>query len=301
MRNNMIKLEIVHLSGRYMKQVIYIDVLICVNLIINYFLILATSKFLYLKLKRARLILGEVLGAIYSLYILLPDYPIFVSLITRLFMAATIMGTVFGFKNFKVLLKSMVYFFVVSFLFSGIMFGMWYVFRPKGMAINNGVVYFNISPLLLIASSMIAYTVIEVTNRILEKKENKNLICSVTIKMGEREVGFTAKIDTCNFLREPFSNLPVIVVCDEVIKQILPENFEFLLKGNALQNFESKSDFKIRFVPFQTVAGEGLLPAFKPDAVKIKGSFEKEAYVAVCSAKVLPSGADSLINPLLID
>ena len=281
-----------------MKQVIYIDVLICVNLVINYFLILATSKFLYLRLKRLRLILGEVLGAVYSLYILLPDYPVFVSLITRLFMAATIMGTVFGFKNLKILAKSVAYFFVVSFLFSGIMFGMWYVFRPKGMAINNGVVYFNISPLLLIASSLVAYTVIEITNRILEKKENKNLVCSVLVKVGERQVNFAAKVDTCNSLREPFSNLPVIVASEEVLKPILPQDFWPFIKENEMQNFE---DFKIRFIPFQTVSGEGLLPAFKPDVVKIKNDFEKEAYIAVCSKEVLPDGTFSLINPLLID
>ena len=281
-----------------MKQVIYIDVLICVNLVINYFLILATSKFLYLRLKRLRLILGEVLGAVYSLYILLPDYPVFVSLITRLFMATTIMGTVFGFKNLKILAKSVAYFFVVSFLFSGIMFGMWYVFRPRGMAINNGVVYFNISPLLLIASSLVAYTVIEITNRILEKKENKNLVCSVLVKVGERQVNFAAKVDTCNSLREPFSNLPVIVASEEVLKPILPQDFWPFIKGNEMQNFE---DFKIRFIPFQTVSGEGLLPAFKPDVVKIKNDFEKEAYIAVCSKEVLPDGTFSLINPLLID
>ena len=294
----MIKLEIVNLSGRYMKQVIYIDVLICVNLVINYFLILATYKFLYLRLKRLRLILGEVLCAVYSLYILLPDYPVFVSLITRFFMAATIMGTVFGFKNLKILAKSVAYFFVVSFLFSGIMFGMWYVFRPRGMAINNGVVYFNISPLLLIASSLVAYTVIEITNRILEKKENKNLVCSVLVKVGERQVNFAAKVDTCNSLREPFSNLPVIVASEEVLKPILPQDFWPFIKGNEMQNFE---DFKIRFIPFQTVSGEGLLPAFKPDVVKIKNDFEKEAYIAVCSKEVLPDGTFSLINPLLID
>ena len=281
-----------------MKQVIYIDVLICVNLVINYFLILATSKFLYLKLKRLRLILGEVLGAVYSLYILLPDYSVFVSLIIRLFMAVTIMGAVFGFKNFKILAKSVAYFFVVSFLFSGIMFGMWYVFRPKGMAINNGVVYFNISPLLLIASSLVAYTVIEVTNRILEKKENKNLVCSVLVKVGERQANFMAKVDTCNSLREPFSNLPVIVASEEVLRPILPQDFQSFIKENELQNFK---DFKIRFIPFQTVSGEGLLPAFKPDMVKIKNDFEKEAYIAVCSKEVLPDGAFSLINPLLID
>ena len=281
-----------------MKQVIYIDVLICVNLVINYFLILATSKFLYLKLKRLRLILGEVLGAVYSLYILLPDYSVFVSLIIRLFMAVTIMGAVFGFKNFKILAKSVAYFFVVSFLFSGIMFGMWYVFRPKGMAINNGVVYFNISPLLLIASSLVAYTVIEVTNRVLEKKENKNLICSVLVKVGERQVNFMAKVDTCNSLREPFSNLPVIVASEEVLRPVLPQNFQAIIKENEVQNFEN---FKIRFIPFQTVSGEGLLPAFKPDIVKIKNDFEKEAYIAVCSKEVLPDGAFSLVNPLLMD
>ena len=65
-----------------------------------------------------------------------------------------------------------------------------------------------------------------------------------------------------------------------------------------MQNFE---DFKIRFIPFQTVSGEGLLPAFKPDVVKIKNDFEKEAYIAVCSKEVLPDGTFSLINPLLID
>ena len=281
-----------------MKQVIYIDVLICVNLVINYFLILATSKFLYLKLKRLRLILGEVLGAVYSLYILLPDYSVFVSLIIRLFMAVTIMGAVFGFKNFKILAKSVAYFFVVSFLFSGIMFGMWYVFRPKGMAINNGVVYFNISPLLLIASSLVAYTVIEVTNRVLEKKENKNLICSVLVKVGERQVNFMAKVDTCNSLREPFSNLPVIVASEEVLRPVLPQNFQAIIKENEVQNLEN---FKIRFIPFQTVSGEGLLPAFKPDIVKIKNDFEKEAYIAVCSKEVLPDGAFSLVNPLLMD
>ena len=213
-------------------------------------------------------------------------------------MAVTIMGAVFGFKNFKILAKSVAYFFVVSFLFSGIMFGMWYVFRPRGMAINNGVVYFNISPLLLIASSLVAYTVIEVTNRVLEKKENKNLICSVLVKVGERQVNFMAKVDTCNSLREPFSNLPVIVASEEVLRPVLPQNFQAITKENEVQNFEN---FKIRFIPFQTVSGEGLLPAFKPDIVKIKNDFEKEAYIAVCSKKVLPDGTFSLINPLLID
>ena len=118
------------------------------------------------------------------------------------------------------------------------------------------------------------------------------------MKVGERQVNFAAKVDTCNSLREPFSNLPVIVASEEVLKPILPQDFWPFIKGNEMQNFE---DFKIRFIPFQTVSGEGLLPAFKPDVVKIKNDFEKEAYIAVCSKEVLPDGTFSLINPLLID
>ena len=64
-----------------MKEVIYIDVLIAVNLFINYFLIISTAKFLHLKTQKSRLILGEILGGIYSLYILLPPTNFFVSLI----------------------------------------------------------------------------------------------------------------------------------------------------------------------------------------------------------------------------
>ena len=56
-----------------MEQVIYIDILIVTNIIINFFLILLTSKIMYLKINYTRLILGEILGAIYSLYILLPE------------------------------------------------------------------------------------------------------------------------------------------------------------------------------------------------------------------------------------
>ncbi len=52
---------------------IYIDVLVCLNFIVNYFLLLATGKFLSRPCKRWRMLLGAFLGGLYSLYILLPE------------------------------------------------------------------------------------------------------------------------------------------------------------------------------------------------------------------------------------
>lgn len=283
-----------------MKQIIYIDILIGVNLIINYFLLLTTSKFLCLKIKRFRLILGELLSSVYSLYILLPDAPFLTSLIIKLFMAFTIVITVFGFKNIKIFCKTLVCFYFVSFSFSGIMFALWYVFKPKGMAINNGIVYFNISPLMLISSTVIAYFILEFISRIVEKKEIGNLIFDVHINLGSKSVKLKAKVDTCNSLTEPFSNLPVIVVSEHAIKEILPDKFPKSITEYNNNSLNKNLGIKLRFIPFKTVSGEGILPAFKPDFITINGP-KKQAYIAICEEHILSSELPALINPILID
>ena len=47
-----------------MKQVIYVDVLVAINLFVNYFLLLATAKFFSLSVKRYRILLASALGAV---------------------------------------------------------------------------------------------------------------------------------------------------------------------------------------------------------------------------------------------
>ena len=64
-----------------MKQTIYIDVLISINLFINYFLLLSVAKILTLKPERKRIILSSFIGSLYSLVILLPSINIVLSLL----------------------------------------------------------------------------------------------------------------------------------------------------------------------------------------------------------------------------
>ena len=55
--------------------VVYIDVLLGVNLFVNYFLLLAVGRFLHLAVRRLRLLAGAAVGAAFSLSILLPPLP----------------------------------------------------------------------------------------------------------------------------------------------------------------------------------------------------------------------------------
>ncbi len=286
-----------------MKQVIYIDILIAVNLFINYFLLAATAKFLCLKWKTWRLIFGEVLGAVYSLYILIPEFNLLLSIVIKFFMSFTIIWATFGAKNIKIFIKTLLCFYSVNFAFSGIMFAAWCIFRPNGMAINNGVVYFNISPVMLISSTLVSYILIEFINRIVGKKENKSRWCDVNIKFGDKSAVLKAKVDTGNSLREPFSDLPVIVVRKSSAAEILPDDMFINMTDksktniNILQNIK----YKIRMIPFKTVSGDGLFPAFKPSGISIAGGPEKKAYVAVCPNQTLPEETCALINPDLMD
>ena len=115
---------------------IYIDILVCLNVIVNYFLLLASGKFLSRPYKRWRILLGAFLGGLYSLYILLPQLAQWFTILVELAMAATITLTAFGRKG---ILKTCSCFFAMSFLFAGSMFLLWKTAAPKNLIINNGV------------------------------------------------------------------------------------------------------------------------------------------------------------------
>ncbi len=286
-----------------MKQVIYIDILVIVNLFVNYFLLLATAKFFCIRWKTSRLIFGEIIGGIYSLYIFIPEPPIFISLIIKLLMSVTIIGAVFGIKK-PIFLKLLFYFYIVNFAVSGSMTAIWCIFKPKGMEMSNGIIYINISPLVLIISTLVSYIILEITNRIVNRRKFEKKLQHLKIKFRDKQTKITAKIDTGSTLKEPFSNLPVIVAKESSVKSLLPQD----IYNQAINFLKDKSpainilNLKMRVVPFKTISEEGLLPAFKPDFIKINESdIKKEAYIALCPNNFMPTSVSALINPDVLD
>lgn len=269
-----------------MKQTVYIDVLVGVNLFINYFLLLAVSKFLSLPVKRPRLLAASTLGAAYSLTILLPEINLFLSFFMKLVMAATIVLAAYPFNGLKQLLRELASFYIMSFAFAGFMLALWYFIAPQGLIIKNSIVYFNISPLLLIVLTVMCYLIIRLINRLTGQQASDQILCKIKIDYNGKSCSCFAKVDTGNSLTEPFSNYPVAVVYEESIASIVPP----------------EDSGKIRLVPFQAVSGGGLLPAFKPDLLTIvcrKKQIEiHNVYVAVTKVKLGEFSA--LLNPDLL-
>lgn len=283
-----------------MKQTIYVDVLIATNIFINYFLLLTVSKFLRVSYRRIRLVLASVLGAVYSLIILLPQMNPWLSLLVKLLMSVTIVLAAYRVASLKMFLRELACFYITSFAFAGLMLALWYFCAPQGMAMKNSVVYFNISPLLLIITTVVCYVIIRIIQRVTGQQEVKNTFCRLTITVKDVSASCTAKVDTGSSLTEPFSHFPVVVAEYQAIHKIVPTQIQSIIQNK--ENF-SAEQVGLRLVPFHALSGDGILPAFQPDNLIIHNGKTKiqtkQVYVAVFDGKLAGGAFDALINPEL--
>lgn len=268
-----------------MNEVIYIDVLFILNFFVTYLLLLTTKYLLKRNSKVWRLLLGALAGGAYSLIILIPGLNALVSFAGKLGSAALIVLIAFPFQNKKAFFRGFLFFFAAGFIYVGVMIAMWLTFRPNGLVINNASIYFNISPKLLIFSSLLAYGVstliIKVHNRTVAKKQ----LYELTIMHGGKTVFTNAFVDSGNKLREPFSNAPVIVVDSSVAKDLF-------------------QDDKVRVIPYHTIGGDGILKAYQADKVKIRSGADEimlvQQYIAI-SQQPFHGDYMGLINPELLN
>ena len=269
-----------------MKQTIYVDVLMAVNFFISYFLLLACAKFLALPAKRGRLAAASGLGAVFSLTVLLPEFSPALSLAAKLAMSVAIVLCAFGFGGVKRLVRNTLAFYVVNFAFAGLMVAIWYFFAPQGLVIRNSIVYFNISPVLLILLTVVCYAVVALIGRVTGRQAPKELFCRITVSRGGVACGCSARVDTGNSLREPFSNDPVVIIERETIRRVIPP----------------EGSLNFRLVPYDAVSGSGVLKAFRPDRLTIFYGKEviqvSRVYIAVSETRL--GGSDALLNPDLL-
>lgn len=275
-------------------QTIYIDVLLSVNLIINYLLLSAVSFYTHTQIRLRRILLGSAVGAVCSLVILLPTIPFILNLIIKLIVGGITVFAAFGMKRKMEFIKLYAVFLIATFFFGGITVALWFLFTPKNLIIKNSVVYINISPVQLIIYSVICYGAFRLINTVAGKHRTKDTCCTLTIIQGTSALKVNAKIDTGNTLTEPFSQCPVIVIGRETARCITPlEVYEYETVTSL--NYRTAIN-SVRFVPFSSVGGGGILPCFKAEKVYINDALcDKSVYIALCKDEYIQGDFQALI------
>lgn len=238
---------------------VYVDILIILNTLVNYFILLAVDKVLRIHSKRWRILLGSAVGGLSSLLLFLENLGIVMTLL-KILTAILMTVVTFGIKPVRRLLKSIFLLFAITFLFGGLLFAIYIFFDKDILIYSNGIVYFDIDLTFLIICTVIFYAVITVISKITDKKAPKSKEYYVTVENAGKIISCTALMDTGNNLREPFSDYPVIMLDKELFNKLFTED-------------------KIRLIPMSTVNGESVIKAFRPQKLIINNFSTDKVYI----------------------
>ncbi len=237
-------------------MVVYADILFVVNLIVDYFLLKITLKILKTSPKPLRIVLSAVTGGLFSFYIFLPPSNFLIEILVHLLMSGTMTFVCVGFKSFKFFSRAIITLFVVTCGYGGIMTALWQVFKPKGMIINNSVVYFNVSPVVLVSTTVLGYFLYVIFSKIFAVSSKDAKRCNVTIYALGKNVGATAIIDTGNSITDMMTDSEIIIG-DRAVGVALFGDLD-VTKDPLLAT-------RYRTVPCDTVSGNSILEGFRCD------------------------------------
>ncbi len=237
--------------------VVYIDVLLIVNLWVDFLLLLATARVLHLSYNRKRLFLGAVLGAAASFLLFLPPLPWWGALALRLGGTVLIAVVAFPRTTCRRFFVTVFVFFVLSAGFAGVATMLWYIAAPNGLLVINGVVYYDAPASLLIVFTAFSYIAICIYEYVTRRRAPRGRMYTLFIYHNEKAVVCRCLYDSGCTLREPFSGKAAVVAEQNAVKDILPP--EFCDEGAI----------GMRLIPFRTLGGEGVLSAFQPQRMEM--------------------------------
>ncbi len=277
-------------------MVIYGDILFILNMIIDYLLLGLTAVVAKRDLGLLRRIIASLMGGLSSFYIFVESENIVIDLLFRLTVAIIMILTVFGFKNIRILIKSLFIYYSFSVFLSGVSILLSNVIKTNVIEINNTYFYIGISPIILIISSVIFYVCLVLFFRI-KKGSDGTTECSVTLFYKYNSICLKGLIDSGNSICDLMSDSKILISSEKTIKLLTGTDIEsyFLLPENA---------DRCRVIPASTVAGNTVLKAVRIDNARLVISNKEYSFskpIIAVSANLKDQNYDLIIPKSAIE
>ena len=266
-------------------DVIYLDSLFGLNLLIDYCLVLVSARVCGVVLRRWRYALAALIGALYAALMVLPGFGWLANGMMKLALGAAMALIAFGGEAH--LVRCTVVFFAVSAAFGGAVYA---ASMLAGVSPGSGALV-TVSGRVLALSFAACYAAVSLVFRLRARAADRE-VRTVTVTLAGRSVTLRALRDSGNDLHDPVSGLPAAVVERAAVLPLFPA--VRALPDDAVQALEA---LRVVLLPYRAVGVTGaLLPAFRPDSVKIDGA--AEPMLLALSAQALTSdGAFAMVLP----
>ena len=282
---------------------IYLDIIFLENFILNLILLYAVGIETKSKIKFYRIVIASILGSIYAIILYIVKIEFLYSIVMKIMLSMVMVYVSFEIKGFKDLLKKMLYFYLTSFVFGGGALALIYIVNTGKISIQNGQIQGSYTILTIMIGIIIAFITIIIAFRLKKNKISKDdLMCNIEIKINNKEVKTKAMIDTGNLLKEPITNIPVVVVEHILLKKIIPneilDNIDNILGGDLSgisESIKNQYILKMKVLPFTSLGKQnGMLLGIKAQELKIEETNEtkiiEKIIIGLYNKKISPKG-----------
>lgn len=277
---------------------VYADVLFIINAYVSYVLMLLCALISGSRASRLRLTLTSLMGGVYSFIILIPHISDSLIALSRIPMAVLLILSAFGFKSIRSFLRQFASFFLVNFVFAGIMLALWLFVYPQKMYLGGFIVYFDIDPLTLIILTALCFFTLKAITSLVKLRQPKTCIYDLSLSVGDMRFSLRGFYDTGNSLCDPFTGKEVIIVTRQALKKLFPREVSY-------EKLPDCCPVPLRLVPCRGITGTKLLLCFTGDNAVIKGISLtigiNKPVIAVTDEKIKGGDYDALLPKGIFD
>ena len=277
---------------------VYLDIVLLENICMNYIILFATGIINKAKINQIKLLLSSTLGSIYAVISFTTNLQIYSNLIIKVLLSIVMINIAFKAETIKKCLKQLIIFYLTSFAFGGCAFFLLYYIKPQNILMRNGI-YIGSYPIkIALLGGILGFIIINIAFKLIKGKiTKKDMFCKVIIQIEGKQTQTLAMIDTGNLLKDPITKVPVIVVEEEKLKEIIEEEvlkeINKTLEGEEV-NLPQEYLSRIRLIPFASLGKQnGMLVGIKPDKIIINFDDEvneiKNVIVGMYNKKIAPN------------
>ncbi len=256
----------------YSQYIIYADVLLLLNFLMDFTLLWAAGRFLRLQTRIIRLLIASVLGAAYGILFLLPQWSSLYLSVIRIFFPVLMLLIAYRYEGLRSFGRLLAVFYLIAFAMAGAVLGGSSLLESFGYSIGlqEAVKWFSLIFAIGVAFVLSKKGIAKIT----KNWHRSNFMVNVEVMVSGHKTMITALLDTGNDLRDPLGGKPVMVCEYRALMNILPyglrKAYEEFGERDPVKVIESASDFswakKLRLIPFDSIGKKhGLLLGFRPD------------------------------------
>ncbi len=243
---------------------VYADILFLVNLSLNWFSLLLTSKIAKHGSKAKKLLLSAAVGALLGTATLFSESAVVSALIE---IASSFLMCAIAFKASGILdyVRLCTCLFASGITLGGSLTFIYSLFNRAGIELPRGN---DISAAVFLLLSLGVTVGVTAFERLLyTKREVRG--GEVSFTLGSKRLTLPFMCDSGNLLRDPISGRPAIIVGVRELRGFLPDNvldFDPFSRDST----DAGDTRGVRILPAATVCGEGLMTGFVPDTTVIR-------------------------------